>query len=320
MRSDRVSAHQQGLSYARHISLAVTGTDGEQVALYGVPVRLRTPGLFFDVNSDAVLAVPTDGDTSRQVAYNMQAGVTGSLLEGMAWQTLLGESGPGVSTVSVICQALQTGIPVCQIDATNVESRLAALALPAEIEDEMSASVAQGNIVVTPEQQVTIGDWQGCGYMLMDPDTGNAQYLISGGLSGGISPWGNIGSFAALSAAILALSTAVDPITSAAVSLTIAALSCIAIEDAYYQGVAAIREARLAPDREDYYIGELAAAAHCAVAAIMLGAIYGATNRVAGLTIALAMACVAFAFVYMTQEWLPWHLGLEKEMLGWPGG
>ncbi len=36
-------------------------------------------------------------------------------------------------------------------------------------------------------EEITIGEWTGSGYIVMDPETCAAEYMISGGLSGGVS-------------------------------------------------------------------------------------------------------------------------------------
>ena len=36
-----------------------------------------------------------------------------------------------------------------------------------------------------PKSEVTLGLWTGTGYVVSDPDTGSAAYMISGGLAGG---------------------------------------------------------------------------------------------------------------------------------------
>lgn len=45
--------------------------------------------------------------------------------------------------------------------------------------------VAAGRIVTVPERDIVVGDWQGAGYIAIDPATGAGGYIISGGLAGG---------------------------------------------------------------------------------------------------------------------------------------
>lgn len=42
-----------------------------------------------------------------------------------------------------------------------------------------------GHIVIVPESEVSIGSWNGIGYIVFDPQTGSGAYRISGGLNGG---------------------------------------------------------------------------------------------------------------------------------------
>ena len=40
-------------------------------------------------------------------------------------------------------------------------------------------------MVVIPEENMQFGNWYGTGYVVLDPTSGAAGYLISGGIQGG---------------------------------------------------------------------------------------------------------------------------------------
>ncbi len=43
----------------------------------------------------------------------------------------------------------------------------------------------QGLTVIIPERGMEWDDWEGTGYLILNPETGAGEYMISGGLSGG---------------------------------------------------------------------------------------------------------------------------------------
>ena len=54
-----------------------------------------------------------------------------------------------------------------------------------EIVSEIESSVSGGHVVIMPEEDVHIGDWNGTGYIILDMNSGSGIYRISGGLNGG---------------------------------------------------------------------------------------------------------------------------------------
>jgi hypothetical protein len=46
-------------------------------------------------------------------------------------------------------------------------------------------AVNAGKVVTVSKTNITYNGWTGCGYIIIDPDTGAGAYMISGGMSGG---------------------------------------------------------------------------------------------------------------------------------------
>ena len=44
--------------------------------------------------------------------------------------------------------------------------------------------ISNGKLVILAETELTMGDWSGTGYMVLDPDTYTGQYMVDGGLTG----------------------------------------------------------------------------------------------------------------------------------------
>ncbi|MEW6104072.1 MAG: hypothetical protein AB1630_09745 [bacterium] len=61
--------------------------------------------------------------------------------------------------------------------------------LPKKIQN----AVNSGKIVTISKTEITYANWNGVGYIVMDPETGAAGYLISGGMAGGTLLLGELG-------------------------------------------------------------------------------------------------------------------------------
>lgn len=112
------------------------------------------------------------------------AGAQGSFLEGEVFDQVLGLEGLGA--VSALTLAKRQGQSLERLDSANVDSVLAAVELGDEVEAAIRQAVGQGRVAWVPQSAITVNDWQGLGYVLADPDTGAAGYLITGGFAGGV--------------------------------------------------------------------------------------------------------------------------------------
>jgi len=89
------------------------------------------------------------------------------------------------SAVAALTAAKREGQTLARVDAGNVSTVLGEVDLGADVEQEIQSAVARGRIAWVAETPITVNRWTGTGYILEDPETGAAGYLISGGLAGG---------------------------------------------------------------------------------------------------------------------------------------
>ncbi|NTU64432.1 MAG: hypothetical protein HGB05_13795, partial [Chloroflexi bacterium] len=149
--------------------------------LGGTPVQTLGGGMGFDIQQNVVAALSLQGNPRDPIVFLQTSGYFGSALE----HSLFENVGRGaVSTIRLLSQALARGIPVYRIDATNRSQILPRLQLSASTESAIVNALNQGKIVTVSERELQIKDWSGVGYIVLDPATGAAGYLISGGLAG----------------------------------------------------------------------------------------------------------------------------------------
>ena len=92
-----------------------------------------------------------------------------------------------VSTVKALQLANQQGQQIYKIDNTNIDTVLLKLKLSQTIKNDIQSSVNAGKYVITHTDNVSVPDWSGAGYAIIDPLTGNNAYMISGGENGGFA-------------------------------------------------------------------------------------------------------------------------------------
>jgi len=59
------------------------------------------------------------------------------------------------------------------------------LEISQSIRNDIRSAVNSGYVVMVPQRNVQYFDWVGVGYIVLDPSTGSAGYMISGGIAGG---------------------------------------------------------------------------------------------------------------------------------------
>jgi hypothetical protein len=95
------------------------------------------------------------------------------------------EAGSGVSSIQLLKEANEQRIPIHVITSANYDAIAPRLNLNADVEVEIANAVQVGKQVVVSERAPIHGNWKGVGYIIEDPQTGAAAYLIRGGLNGG---------------------------------------------------------------------------------------------------------------------------------------
>ncbi|WP_102794601.1 transglutaminase domain-containing protein [Bowmanella denitrificans] len=110
-------------------------------------------------------------------------GMAASALEHAVFEKTMGW--PSVSTMSILRAAANHEIPVYRINRTNLEAVMSQLELTDTYKNSMRAAVNAGRVVITPKSTIKQGKWRGLGYIVLDPATGAAGYLINGGHAGG---------------------------------------------------------------------------------------------------------------------------------------
>jgi hypothetical protein len=144
-----------------------------------------------DAKEDVVSVVHRAQDAEKRRQYALTAGQVGSMLEGSIFeQAFLMAPGNTVSTVAALKAAADAGIRTYLVTQANAGAALANLQIDAADKQEIQNAVAAGMRVTVSQRDVVLGGFTGVGYIIEDPESGGAAYLISGGRNGGDSPAG----------------------------------------------------------------------------------------------------------------------------------
>ena len=181
--ANRLSAHHLGVRAVKRPAEGLVTVAPVFGYLFGTAVETGDLGFNIDVRRYLVSAASRSGDHDHEFQYVLSSGAAGSAAEHQIFEMLQGTR--AVSAVQLIAEANAQGIPIYQIDATNLAQVLPLLELPSAVRADVVNSVNAGKIVTVPQRDFQYLDWSGVGYLVIDPVTGAGGYLISGGLAGG---------------------------------------------------------------------------------------------------------------------------------------
>lgn len=176
-----LSAIISKVSWTREPSQAFLVRDLSVRSIWGIPIQVLRGSLGIDVKRNVVSPVSSFANTQNERTWMLASGSMGSAAEhGVFEQIFLMES---VSTEKILTLANRQGIPIYQIDRNNINMILPLLSLSESVKQSISNMVINyGWTAVVPQRNIQLNRWYGAGWVVLDPDTGGAGYMISGGL------------------------------------------------------------------------------------------------------------------------------------------
>lgn len=148
-------------------------------SVFGAPTLLRNAEYFLDVPKLSFLFYNIEGGQSRAAQVATLIGYNSSALEHFVWQQSFNVE--SISAVKALQRAVQTG----QTLQTITTPAQVPAGLGQDVKDAILDALNRGLFAKSPQSSVTLNQWSGAGYVLYNPTTGSAGYLLSGGLNGG---------------------------------------------------------------------------------------------------------------------------------------
>jgi len=149
--------------------------------------------MFYMMDVDRIMqtAFTKDGSIDQIKNYMFKSGITSSALEHAVPEQLYSTASSAANSISAI-KALQLandqGIPVYTITQSNINTVLPQLVVNDATKSDVINSVNAGKTVIIQKSNVSYTGWSGCGYIILNPDTGAGAYMISSGTSGSYTP------------------------------------------------------------------------------------------------------------------------------------
>lgn len=178
-----VLARSAGVRAARLPSETVFKTTLKIETVFGIPASAGAGGLMMDVDRNIRLVRALDGDNNKKLEFMRYSGINSSVFEHRVPEQLFKRANnlaEGISAVKALQIANDTGIPIYTITRENINDVLPQLQLEeTDLHDILSAVNADKEVTVS-KSNIHVSEWVGCGYIIIDPVTGNGEYMISG--------------------------------------------------------------------------------------------------------------------------------------------
>jgi RHS repeat-associated protein len=186
---DRIDSRLAKIVFLPHISMLIASrnltvwVDSQQN-----PVMLDPASHTVDVRLNVASAISAENpaNADRERAWFFSAGIRGSAAEHAILEQLRSVS--AISTVQILKRAIAEGQRIYYITPSNKNTIIPILGHPADVLDFIEAYVSAGWHAVISQYPITYGQWQGSGWIVLDPQSGSGMYLISGNLGSNATP------------------------------------------------------------------------------------------------------------------------------------
>lgn len=181
-------AKTKGVAAIRLPSESIFSFELSIKSVLGIPLYVSPGGLAMDADRLLSLVKALDGNVEKPKQFMMTAGMNASALEHSVPEQLFSTTenpAYGISAVKALQIANNQGIPIYTINQSNINTVIPQLQLDSATKADIQNAVNAGKIVTVSKTDITYNGWIGCGYIIIDPNTGAGAYMISGGLNGG---------------------------------------------------------------------------------------------------------------------------------------
>ena len=151
-----------------------------------IPRTVDFTGVTMDINFVEYIAEANDSNKEQRISFLRSAGHRLSAFEHIIPEQLI--SSPtndyeSISSVKALTLAAQQGQNIFVITQAN-SNVIDTINIDPGAETDIRNSVTAGMEVTVHEQPLTLFDWSGSGYTIIDPETGAGAYRITGGTNG----------------------------------------------------------------------------------------------------------------------------------------
>ncbi|MEW6103660.1 MAG: hypothetical protein AB1630_07615, partial [bacterium] len=175
---DEIASSFLHLPYFKEICSANLFVEAEVDYIFGMPYTMKVRGLSIDADRNICAVI---GSSDKIKEFMTISGYTSSTLEHNIWEKWYGEG--AISAIKAIQIANENGISVYDIDSSNV-GIVDGFNIPNLAKQDIKNSINAGMIAKCSSSNINYLGWQGIGYIIQDPITGEGKYEIAD-VSGG---------------------------------------------------------------------------------------------------------------------------------------
>jgi len=169
-------------------SETIFATKLKVMMFFGIPRYVRSGGLNMDADYLMQIVKAKDGNNDTGKNYMLSCGMTSSALEHSVPEQLFSTPdapAQAISTVKALKIADDQGIPIYTVNQQNIATTMPQLQVDQQVKDDITNAVNAGKVATVSKTNISFNGWNGCGYIITNPETGGGGYMISGGKSGG---------------------------------------------------------------------------------------------------------------------------------------
>jgi transglutaminase-like putative cysteine protease len=186
---NHVSSKKMGVNTLNLPSETIFSTTLKVDSTWGTPSSVGLGSLNMDADRLLSVVKAKDGNNDNVRQYMYSNGMTSSALEHSVPEQLYSTPDNPVEAMSAV-KALKIandqGIPIYTINQQNISSILPQLQLDQQVMEDIQTAVNTGKIVTVSKANINYMGWSGCGYTIINPETGAGAYMMSDGSSGAI--------------------------------------------------------------------------------------------------------------------------------------
>ena len=188
---DRIDNRLAQVVQVPHFALAITSRDlSIWVDTLQRPVDLEPASHSIDVRLSlgSIVSAQNPANALHEVAWMLSSSMRGSATEHAIHEQL--RPVKAISTIQALKLAADSGQRIYYITPANQAAVIPLLgAHDPSVINSIIADLSAGQHILISQSPITYGQWQGSGWISLDPETGAAGYLISGGLGSSRSPF-----------------------------------------------------------------------------------------------------------------------------------
>lgn len=187
----RISQRAFKVAGAALPSVVRVSTRNEATFAAGIPQNVRFAGVALDVDTYSQLAVSIDNTAGAARDFQRVVGERASVFGHLMLEKLFTDAqhtGEAASTLKTLARANEAGQKLFVVTPANSAATLALVTASTDVKNQLDAGARAGKQGLVHQSALTLGAWNGSGYLVEDTATGSGSYEVQGQLTAVLYP------------------------------------------------------------------------------------------------------------------------------------